>query len=85
VPCDTLANILQRHGVIKIDVLQIDVEGYDYHILKQLDFEQFPPKVIRIEWCNLPASEKQLALQLLRKWKYRTVEVGLDLLAWQRH
>jgi FkbM family methyltransferase len=85
VPCDTLANILRRHGVIKIDVLQIDVEGYDYHILKQLDFEQFRPKVIRIEWCNLPASEKQLALQLLRKWKYRTVEVGLDLLAWQRH
>lgn len=33
----------------KIDVLVIDAEGYDYEILKTLDFKRFDPQIINLE------------------------------------
>ena len=33
----------------KIDFLQIDAEGYDYEILKELDFKRFKPQIINLE------------------------------------
>ena len=83
VRCDTLDNILRKHDVAKIDILQIDVEGYDYHVLKQVDFSRFRPTVIRMEWCNLPQEEKQSSRDLLRRWGYRMAEVEFDLIAWR--
>ncbi len=85
VRCDTLANLLERQGVSKIDVLQIDVEGFDYHVLKQVDFERYRPAIIRMEWYNLPQDEQRLSRALLQRWGYRTAEVGADLLAWHNH
>jgi FkbM family methyltransferase len=81
VRCDTLDNLLRKHGVTRIDVLQVDVEGYDYHILKQLDFRRFRPKIIRIEWLNLPEDERRLTLALLKSQKYRMFLSGNDLIA----
>jgi FkbM family methyltransferase len=83
VRCDTLDNLLRKHSIAKIDVLQIDVEGYDYHVLKQLDFSRFRPTVIRMEWCNLPHEEKQSSRDLLRQWGYRMAEAEFDLIAWR--
>jgi FkbM family methyltransferase len=83
VRCDTLDNILRKHDVAKIDILQIDVEGYDYQVLKQVDFSRFQPTVIRMEWCNLPQEEKQSSRALLRRRGYRTAEVEFDLIAWR--
>jgi FkbM family methyltransferase len=83
VRCDTLDNILRKHDIAKVDILQIDVEGYDYHVLKQVDFSRFRPTVIRMEWCNLPQNEKQSSRDLLRRWGYRMAEVEFDLIAWR--
>jgi FkbM family methyltransferase len=83
VRCDTLDNVLRKHDIAKIDILQIDVEGYDYHVLKQVDFSRFRPTVIRMEWCNLPQNEKQSSRDLLRRWGYRMAEAEFDLIAWR--
>jgi FkbM family methyltransferase len=87
VSCDTLARVFERHGVQKIDVLVMDVEGYDFHVLRQLDFGRFLPHVIMMEWYNLPHGEKKLTLQLLKKHGYHTAQVREDavenLVAWQ--
>ena len=83
VPCDTLKNVLSKHNVTKIDVFQVDVEGYDYHVLKQLDFRRFRPRIIRIEWFNLPDDEKRLALALLAPFGYRIRLSKTDLIAWR--
>ena len=40
---------LNRQGLKKIDVLNLDVEGAELEILKNLDFELFKPSVIAIE------------------------------------
>lgn len=40
---------LRRQGLTKIDVLNIDVEGAELEILKNLDFDFFKPSVIAVE------------------------------------
>ena len=44
-----LNNELRRQGLSKIDVLNIDVEGAELEILKNLDFDFFKPSVIAVE------------------------------------
>lgn len=47
---DTLLNILE---IDRIDLLQIDAEGYDFEILKTIDFERVKPKIIHYEHMHL--------------------------------
>ena len=81
VDCITLEALLVKHDVEKIDVLQIDAEGYDYHILKQLDFSRFKPKVINLELVNMPKSEQHECKKILDKQGYLYIKAGYDLLA----
>src|SRR2546426_11057106 len=53
VPCITFKTLLNRHHVSRIDLLQIDAEGYDFAILKQVDFRRIQPTVIRYEHRHL--------------------------------
>ena len=84
VRCETLNNVLLKHNIRKIDVLQIDVEGYDYNVLKQLDFRRFSPRIIRMEWSVLSSDERQKTLELLTTHKYRTLTLADDIIAWRR-
>ncbi len=36
----------KENNIEKIDFLQIDCEGYDFEILKNIDFEKFSPSII---------------------------------------
>ncbi|MBE7414623.1 MAG: FkbM family methyltransferase [Deltaproteobacteria bacterium] len=81
VPCMTLPEILKQHGVSKIDILQIDTEGFDYQVLKQLDFSAFHPRVINMEIVNIPKSERTPCKRLLDLHGYTYVKAGYDLLA----
>ena len=84
VRCETLNNLLLKHNIKKIDILQIDVEGYDYNVLKQVDFRRFSPRIIRMESSVLSPSERRLSLELLKTHGYRTLELPGDLVAWRR-
>lgn len=55
--CLTFDTIFQKNSVTKIDLLQIDVEGYDYEILKLFPFGKFLPKMIIFESENLSDSD----------------------------
>ncbi|MFW0777873.1 MAG: FkbM family methyltransferase [Rickettsiales bacterium] len=81
VKCMTLASLLAQHKVQQIDVLQIDAEGHDYHILKQLDFNTFMPMVINLEIVNLPKGEQTACKKLLDEHGYLHTKAGYDLLA----
>jgi FkbM family methyltransferase len=43
--------------VPSVDVLQIDVEGYDYEIIKMFDFNKYRPKLIHYESKHLNRKE----------------------------
>lgn len=49
VDCRTLDSILKEHDVKKINLLSIDVEGFEYDVLKGLNLEIYRPDLIFIE------------------------------------
>lgn len=58
VKCITLDKLLRKHNITKIDVFKVDAEGHDYIIFKQIDFDEYRPKVVRLEWINLTELEQ---------------------------
>lgn len=81
VTCLSLHDLLVKHDVKDIHVLQVDAEGYDYHILRQLDFKKFRPAIINLEIVNMTPSEIGNCKQLLDKHQYLYAKAGYDLLA----
>jgi hypothetical protein len=49
VQCISLNSLLKEHQVTKVDLLQIDTEGYDLEIILNLDFKVIKPKIIHFE------------------------------------
>jgi FkbM family methyltransferase len=78
VPCITLETLLQRHQVSRIDLLQVDVEGYDFEIIKLINFEKIRPKLIRYEHRHLRPGDKHACKALLARHGYRIMEMQFD-------
>jgi FkbM family methyltransferase len=81
VKSEPLPFVLNRHGITGVDLIHIDVEGYDYEVLKQINFEQWQPKLILYESGHLNASDGKAAISLLRSHGFEVVNCGLDTLA----
>jgi FkbM family methyltransferase len=57
VRCLTLSTLLSKHAMDRVDIIQIDTEGYDFEVIKQIDFAKFRPKVIVYEHTQLSSSD----------------------------
>jgi FkbM family methyltransferase len=57
VQCWTFDQLLQRHQVKEVDLLQVDAEGYDYEILRTIDFSRIHPRFINYERILLHEDE----------------------------
>lgn len=53
-----------------IDYLQIDTEGFDYEILKMINFKVLKPSMIKFESVNLPPKDKDGSHLLLKEKGY---------------
>ena len=73
--------LLDRHDIEEVDLLHIDAEGYDYHVLSQLDFLRYRPSIILYEHEHLADYEKRSAKSLLERHNYSCVAYGGDILA----
>lgn len=51
VHCITFNELLTTYNANKIDLLQVDTEGYDYNIIDMINFDEIKPLVIRFEHC----------------------------------
>jgi FkbM family methyltransferase len=79
----TLPQLLADCGVADVDILHIDAEGCDWHILSQLDLSVTRPKLILFEHIHLAESEKaQAKNRLLRH--YDVSDCGADYLCVRR-
>lgn len=47
--CISFSDLISKHGIKKIDLLLVDTEGFDYEILKQVDFEKMAPRILLYE------------------------------------
>ena len=85
VQCVTFDTLLNRHRIRRIDLLQIDVEGYDYELIKLFDFRRIKPRLIRYEHRILTLSDKKSCKEYLIKNGYKILEMKFDTGAVLRH
>jgi histidinol-phosphate/aromatic aminotransferase/cobyric acid decarboxylase-like protein len=76
-----LSEILQRNHIQDCHLLHIDTEGYDYQVLRTLDFSVTSPVAIFIEHKHLGGSERKELMRLLHKHSYIVRDCGGDYFA----
>ena len=57
---NTLENILGNYSIKSIDLLTIDVEGFELKVLKGLNFDKYKPRVIIVEFLDLEANKWEI-------------------------
>jgi FkbM family methyltransferase len=78
VNCIDFNSLLIKYNIHNIDLLQIDVEGYDYEIIKQIDFNNIVPKIVRYEHANISTEDNLSCKTLLKSAGYTTYDEGYD-------
>ena len=61
VSCRTLSSLLDAHGFDEIDLLSLDVEGYEIPVLEGLDFDRHRPRYVLVEARSEEAIDRILA------------------------
>ena len=75
----TFDKLLRKHNINNIDIIKIDAEGHDYIIFKQIDFDEFRPKVVRLEWINLTEKEQNDITNKFKSLNYKYEINGQDI------
>ena len=70
VPCISLAELLEKHRVKAVDLLLLDTEGYDYEIIKQIDFNRIKPALIAFEHEYIKKQDRWKCEELLKNQGY---------------
>lgn len=70
VPALTFGSLLAKHGVTSFDLLQIDTEGFDFEVLKMVDWQRHRPALVNYETVNLSVEDRIAAWALLRGLGY---------------
>jgi len=84
VPTLTVATLLRRHALSRLDLIVIDTEGLDWRILRQFDLATLRPKLILYEHQHLAVEERAGAHQFLARHGYDWAEVPEgDTIGWQ--
>jgi FkbM family methyltransferase len=71
VPCTTLDNLITKHNVADLDILQIDTEGYDWQVLKTLTFSNARPSIVQFEHGHLSHRDIDHAVDFLNSCAYK--------------
>lgn len=80
VECVTLDHLLA--DVQRVDLLQVDVEGYDAEIIRMFDFDKYSPRVVRFEHAHLSTGDHNAAVQRLVERGYQVALTHFDTLGW---
>ena len=81
VPCVTPSTLVDRYELGKVDVVQIDTEGFDYEILRRLPFDRLDPSLVIYEHHHLTDSDRGAARQLLEHHGFELFDESLDTVA----
>lgn len=81
IKCSTFKNLIKENRVKFIDLLHIDTEGYDYEIIKMINFNNIKPQMILYENKHLSFSDKKCCLDLLKHHGYKIIDLKEDTFA----
>ena len=85
VPCYTLSHLLKKHNWTSLDLLQIDTEGFDFEVIKSIDFDRLKPRFISFEHHLLSAADFEACKILLSEKGYHLEIYSGDGLAVKRN
>jgi FkbM family methyltransferase len=74
----TLPSLCERHGIRRLDLLVIDTEGFDWEIIRSVDFAAVRPDVLIYEHFHLSTEDRAACRAHLDAEGYRTLEEGFD-------
>lgn len=70
--------LLARHGLAHVDLVVVDTEGYDWEILRHIDFSRHRPRMVVYEHFHLARGDREAARGHLEAAGYQTIEEGFD-------
>lgn len=83
VPCLTFADLVQKHKIPRVDVLQVDVEGNDDVVVSAALSLDPLPRAIHFEHIHIPQARKDALLHKLHDLGYEFAHTGMDTLAFR--
>jgi FkbM family methyltransferase len=81
VTCHTVESALRAADLESVDLIQIDAEGYDWPIIRSIDFSRLQPTILRFEYRNMPARDADSCIEFLSSHGYRFVIEARDIIA----
>jgi FkbM family methyltransferase len=84
VPVRRLDDVLRENNIQQVHFLQIDAEGFDYEVLKTVNFAGAAPAAILAEHRHLGGHDRVALLELLREHGYRVDDCFGDFFAIHR-
>ncbi|MCS3697426.1 FkbM family methyltransferase [Salinibacter ruber] len=87
VQTENLMSLIKRHDLLDVDIIQVDVEGYDANIIRMIDFDLVNPNTIQFEHLFISAQDHLGAVDILISNGYKITasgESGNDTLAYKR-
>jgi FkbM family methyltransferase len=78
VPTLTFESLCRKHGVDRVDLLLVDAEGYDWEIIRSIDFKGSRPELVVYEHFHLDPEDRAEAAAGLEALGYETMEEGFD-------
>ena len=85
ISCLTLDALLTKHNITKVDLFLIDTEGYDYEIIKLIDFKKIKPSLIIYESKHLRIQDNNDCIKYLSKNGYTLFQSGYDIVAYREN
>jgi FkbM family methyltransferase len=78
VPCLSFESQCRRHHVERLDLLVVDTEGYDFEILKRIDFSAHSTRLLVYEHGLLSSRDRSACRAYVEGHGYATREEELD-------
>ncbi len=70
IDCMTVNDLLEKNKVNHVDLLLTDTEGFDFEILKTVDWSRINPEIVVFEHRHLDPSDMAAALKMLQDQGY---------------
>ena len=81
VPAIPLMDLLAEAGFSTLDVMSVDVEGFDDQVVRMLDLKKLRPTIIQYEHKHIPLTRERECVKWLMDNDYRLVRLPLDTIA----
>jgi FkbM family methyltransferase len=81
VVCHTVESALRAAGLERVDLIQIDAEGYDWPIIRSIDFAKVRPAILRFEYRHMGSNDADACLDFLARRGYQFLLEARDIIA----